>query len=160
MKQYSLTGNKLHLKVKKTPFLVRIFLISLTSFIFLMPFISAILIISSDSEFKLGNFLLFIFCGLVGFYFLRLTLWNIYGREIIIFKENKFSYNTDYKWFKGKMQHLEINEPLEFGINPIGYEEDFKGALEISSGELFFHCVTKMPEAELKELIIELEFLK
>lgn len=95
------------------------------------------------------------FFGLLGFYMLRVTLWNTYGKETITFENNNITYIADYGWFKDGKKQIEFKKPLMYSIRQIGYEDDNKGGLVMGLEEPFM-CVTKMPNAELEELIEKL----
>lgn len=158
-KQYQIDGSKLTLSVKKAPLLVRLvmFLFSILSFLF--PLLGMICGLAMGTGMHIGYLIMLFIFGLVGFYVLRISLWNTYGKETVIFKEKIIEYYADYGWFKDGRKQMEINQPVEFGIRQIGYEEDNKGGLIIGLEEPNITCVTKMSKTELEELIDELKTL-
>ncbi|MBZ4033690.1 hypothetical protein K6T82_02865 [Flavobacterium sp. 17A] len=152
MQQYHFQNNTLHLKVKKSPFLVRatMFVVAFSFFIF--PVIG--LIFSVIGGFGL-NFSYFIAIGifsLIGFYTLRVSLWNTYGEETIQIFENKVIYEANYKWFKDAKKETLISNP-NFYAAPAGYEEDNEGVLIIASDEIKIESVVKMKMNQLEDLI-------
>jgi hypothetical protein len=94
--------------------------------------------------------------GLIGFYLLRVFLWNSYGKETISFNNNNITYEADYKWFKDGKKTKEINSP-NFSIKPIGYEDENFGVLIINSENDTLESVVKIPNDQLEELISKLK---
>jgi len=47
----------------------------------------------------------------------KYTLWNIYGREILIINTKSFSYQHDYGWFNIKMKTIKTERGILFGID-------------------------------------------
>jgi hypothetical protein len=90
--------------------------------------------------------------GLLGFYMLRIFLWNTYGHEIITFNGNTFTYEADYGWFKDGKPPVEIN-PIVFSHKQIGYESEQIGVLVIGNSGSGIECVSQLPLKELEELI-------
>lgn len=97
--------------------------------------------------------------GLLGFYLLRVFLWNSYGKETIIFTNDGITYEADYGWFKSSKQFANIVE-THFMISPIGYEDENLGVLIIRINESTIETVTKLPQETLEKLIQELKDLK
>lgn len=98
------------------------------------------------------------FFGIMGFYMLRLSLWNTYGRETITFNSTEIIYTADYGWFTDGKKQKEISGSIELSTRQIGYEDDDTRGLVIGLDEPII-CVTKLPGAELKELIEKLNNL-
>lgn len=154
-KQYELNKNSLELRVKKAPLFVRSVMFFFTFLFFLLPLTGMILGLSMGKGMHIGYLIgLFVF-GLLGFYMLRMSLWNTYGKETISFNRENVTYLADYGWFKDGKKQKEIKIPREYSIRQIGYEDDNKGGLVIGLDDPII-CVTKMPITELQELIDEL----
>lgn len=154
-KQYEINSNVLVLRVKKAPLFVRSVMFFFTSLFFLLPLTGMILGLAMGKGMHIGYLIgLFIF-GLLGFYMLRMSLWNTYGKETITFNHENVIYLADYGWFKDGKKQKEINAPREYSIRQIGYEDDNKGGLVIGLDDPII-CVTKMPIVELEELIDKL----
>ncbi|WP_117883577.1 hypothetical protein [Aureibaculum luteum] len=108
--------------------------------------------ISFGGEFHIGYIIgLFLFC-LLGFYLLRISLWNTYGEEIIVFNKSTINYEADYGWFKDGRKVINV-EHLNYTMRIIDYEEDKKSALIISNNDDTIESVVKMDNDELVELI-------
>ncbi|MCA1763114.1 MAG: SoxR reducing system RseC family protein [Flavobacteriales bacterium] len=94
MKQFHLNGRELTLTVKRAPLFIRgmLFLFAFLSFI--MPLVGMILYMAFGYGFHFGFLIgLFIF-GLLGFYLLRVALWNTLGIEILVFSKFVFHQAT------------------------------------------------------------------
>lgn len=155
MKQFDLQGNTLTLSVKKSPILVRAFMFFVTflSFIFsVAPLIFGSLF---GFGFQIQYFGILLIFGLIGFYLLRVSLWNTYGKETFNFLTPTILYEADYGWFEDGKKRLELKR---FILNylSVGYEEDNKGLLVLGDGENWIQSVVKMPIGQIDELIEEL----
>ena len=157
MSSYVFENNKLILSVKKSPFLVRVVLFSLSFLSFLSPFIGIILTLILGGRFHFGFLIGVVFFGLIGFYMLRNSLWNTYGKEVILFeKNNQVQYEADYGWFKDGNKKINLDF-LKFSIRPVGYTEDNLGALVVGDETNSVESVVKIPIKQLEELIMILE---
>jgi len=157
MKQYSLNDKTLTLKVKKSPFIIRgiMFFLSFTSFI--LPLLGITIGIKIGKGLHIGYFVgLFLF-GLLGFYLLRISLWNTFGKETIIFSKSTIEYVADYRWFKDGKKNITLNKELSFWIEHVGYTEDNVGNLIIGNENERIESVVKIPITQLKKLLIELK---
>jgi hypothetical protein len=96
-----------------------------------------------------------IFC-LIGFYLLRISLWNSHGEETIEFNDSEIIYVADYGWFKDGKKTLDTKE-VTYSIKPIGYEEAHCGVLIISNGKVEIESVVKIPKHHLEKLISKIE---
>lgn len=153
--QYQLAGNELTLKVRKSPLFIR----SVTFLFAFLFFISPIVAILGVEKLHIFYFIVTFLFALMGFYLLRIALWNTYGKEIITFNNDIIDYIADYGWFKDSKKQIAVKERLDYGIMPIGYEEDHEGTLIISLEELNIVCVTKMPISEIEKLIEKLHVM-
>lgn len=156
-KQYELNNNMLILSVKKAPMFVRAIMYLFSFLFFLLPLTGMILGLVMGKGMHFGYLIGLFFFGLMGFYMLRMSLWNTYGKEIIVFNQKNIEYSADYGWFKDGKKQKELDRKVEFGIRQVGYEDDQTGALVIGLDEPNIICATKMPNAELEELIDILE---
>lgn len=152
MKQFEINGNNLTLRVQKSPVFIRTVFFVFTFLFFALPLMGVVFSILSGGGFHVGFLIGLGLFGLMGFYLLRVSLWNTYGCETICFAGHKVNYQADYGWFRDGKKEKEI-VPLCFSVKPIGYEEDHKGVLIIGKGESIIESVTKMPVTELEELI-------
>ena len=158
MAQFDLQSNKLFLKVRKTPIIIRCIFFMFSFTFFIAPIISIVISISNGNGLKFGYFVFIGVFGLMGFYLLRVSLWNTYGNEVIEIFENKIIYEADYGWFKDGKKEITFIEP-NYSIKSIGYEEENRGVLVIASNEMRIESVVKMPIPQLEELIERLKSL-
>ncbi|MFK7786204.1 MAG: hypothetical protein AB8B56_13880 [Crocinitomicaceae bacterium] len=154
MKQYSVDDEVIKLTVKR-PNVALIALLAFITFVtFAGPVMGIILTLAAGNGFHIGLFFGAVISGLIGFYLLRNTLWNMYGQEIISLKNNELEYVADYGWFQDKVKSVQKSSELELNIQTIGYEDENKGVLVITTEDDSIQCATKMDIAELEELII------
>ena len=156
MKQHELNNGELTLRVNRSPIFVRIVIFLFAFLFFLLPLVGMILSILMGNGFHIGFLIGIGFFGLMGFYLLRIGLWNTYGTEIIKLQSGKVVYEANYGWFKDAKKTKEIT-PLSFSLKQIGYEEDNEGVLIIGSHDSIIECVTKMSIDEINELIKKLK---
>jgi len=156
MEQFKLENNKITLTSKPSPLFARGLILFFAIISILLPVGGMIGSMANGNRFHIGFLITTGIFGLIGFYLLRVFLWNSYGKETIVFSKNQVTYEADYKWFKDgkKTQNF---ESLEFSIKPIGYQEDNIGTLVIESNEDCIESVVKMPNKELDSLILELK---
>lgn len=153
MMQYFIDSKGINLKVRRAPIVVLVMFSFITILAFVSPLIGIILNLAAGKGFHIGLFFGLVIFGLLGFFLLRNTLWNAFGQETIRFENNEIEYVADYGWFKDKVKSFSYSNDLSFGIKPIGYEEDHKGTLIISTSNGTVNCVTKMNIDELQNLI-------
>lgn len=151
-KQYHLNNNILTLKVKKAPLFVRSVMFVFTFLFFLLPLFGLVFRLSMGKGLHIVNFIALFVFGLLGFYMLRISLWNTNGKETITFNDENIIYLADYVWFKDGEKQKDYNKPLILLKKQIGYDDDDKAVLVIGLEEPII-CVTKMSNAELEELI-------
>lgn len=161
MKQFQIKDNNLILRSKRAPLLITLILFIVAILFFIMPLFGMILYIANGDGFHVGFLFALFFFGILGFYMLRLALWNTYGNEVITFTDNYIHYVADYEWFKdGKKEREIVPSRINFSIRQIGYVDDNKGALVINLNDDDILCVTKMPTDQLEELVLKLFSLK
>jgi hypothetical protein len=107
------TANEIVIIGVKSPMIIRIVLSVLFVAFFSIPIIALILqIIDKDGlHFILVPTALF-FWGFA-YFFLRTILWNSYGKETITITPELIEYIADYKFFKGPIVSISMEE-LEF----------------------------------------------
>jgi len=156
MTQYSFKQNQLTLSVAKSSLFVRGTLFVFAGLFFMAPISSILFSVISGKGFHMGFMVMLFLFSIMGYYLLRIALWNTFGKEVITFNNNRLTYLADYGWFKDALKSKEI-EPLQYSIRRIGFEEDQKGALVIGDEGNNIQCATKMKTAELNELISQLK---
>lgn len=158
-KQVQLNGNQLLLTVKKAPVFVRLTLFIFAFLAFLMPLLGMVFYISDGNGFHIGFLFGFFFFGVIGFYLLRIALWNTYGKEVVTFHRSELTYLANYGWFSGSEKRIERDNVITFSTRKIGYEDQNKGGLVVEISGTTIQCVTKMPIVQLEDLVNELSEL-
>ena len=157
LKRYTLHNNILELYVKKSPVIGRGFILLLAFVMVALPVLGMILNFMDGNAFHFGYIIGLGIFSLISFYFVRLFLWNTYGKEIIVIGETTVSYYVDYHYFKGNPKEINY-EGLSYSIVPIGFEEEQMGNLVISASAMdFIESGVNMDIEELVELIKVLE---
>lgn len=159
-KRYSLTDNILELYVKKSPPIGRGFILFLAFISVALPIMGMVFRFMDGGSFHFGFIIGLGAFSLIGFYFVRLFLWNTYGKEVITIGETTVSYYVDYHYFKGNQQEITYEE-LVFEIEQIGFEEEQLGRLIIAANEKeFIHSSVNMDLRELEEIIRKLNVVE
>ncbi|MFH7000308.1 hypothetical protein ACHRVZ_20510 [Flavobacterium sp. FlaQc-57] len=94
--------------------------------------------------------------SVIGFYLLRIALWNTYGEETIEILENKITYEANYNCFKDGKKEMAITVP-SYSFKSVGYGEDNEGVLVISSENVQMESVVKMPMEQIESLLFILK---
>ncbi|NYA70516.1 hypothetical protein HZF10_06255 [Flavobacterium sp. MAH-1] len=128
----------------------------ITILCFALPLSGFVLSVISGAGIKFGGLIAIGVFSLLGFYMLRLALWNHRGEEIIRFRNDEISYIADYRYFRDGKKSIRRNE-ISYSVCPVGYEEENVGVLIISNGESEIASVVKMPRNNIEKLIELLE---
>lgn len=159
-KRHTLNQNTLTLHVKKSPLLGRIFILFLAFIAVALPIMGMVFRFLDGGGFHFGFLIGLGAFSLIGFYFVRLFLWNTYGKEVIAIGDNIVSYYVDYHYFKGNQQEIKY-EALVFEVEQIGFEEEQLGRLIIAANEKeFIHSSVNMDISELEEIIQKLSVME
>lgn len=157
MQQFNFKNNTLILKVKKSPLAIRIVMFFFAFAFFVFPVLGTIDSILTGGGMQFGYLIGIGVFALMGFYLLRVSLWNTYGEEIIEISKNMIIYEVNYGWFKDAKEEIAITTVPEYSFKFVGYEEDNEGVLVISSEEFQMESVVKIPVVHLEELILTLQ---
>ncbi|MBJ2173165.1 hypothetical protein JBL43_02870 [Aureibaculum sp. A20] len=158
MQQFNLNNNTLTLKVQKSPLFVRSVMFLFSFLFFIAPVVGMGFAISFGGKFHIGYIFMMILFGLLGFYLLRISLWNTYGEEVIIFNKSTINYEANYGWFKDGKKLIN-SDNVKYSSRAIGYEEDEKSALIIENSDNKIESVVKIHNDELNELIQLLQLI-
>lgn len=93
-------GMQLEIYGKKAPTLILSFLISFAFAIFLVPILILCYLLHIGEGIPFAIILTWIIAWLVSGYLTKLYLWNKYGKEVFIVKDNLFRHYYDYHLFK------------------------------------------------------------
>lgn len=155
MKQTNFFDNILELNVRKSPIVIRVIFFTFSFAFFLFPLFGAIAAIAMGKSFHIGYLISIGIFSLMGFYLLRISLWNTYGKETLIFSKNKIIYEANYGWFKDAKKEISL-ENVRFSFVPVGYEEENNGVLLVENDNNKIQCAVKMPKENVEEIIQEL----
>ena len=149
MEQFTLTDNTLILKIKKVSIVLRSIMFFFTFISFVLPLLGLIINLFIGGGFNIGFIFGMAFFGFIGLTLLRMSLWNTFGREEIIFSDTQITYQADYGWFKGTATVYDY--VLEsFSIKTLSKNE---GTLIIQGEKGYIETVIKMPINEIETLI-------
>lgn len=123
-----IVNNKIIIHGKKVPKGILIFLGFFVLAAVVIPILATVLLVQSKEGLSIGIFITYFICGLIGFYMLRLLLWNAYGKEILVITPEKITYCADFKFFLGNSKEFPINETskkdLALRINIMGETDE------------------------------------
>lgn len=159
MQQFNFKNNILNLKVKKSPLAIRIIMFFFAFASFILPVFGTIWGLVLGGGLEIGYFIGIGLFSIMGFYLLRVALWNTYGEETIEILENKIIYEANYGWFKDGKKEIAISDP-SYSFKSVGYQEDNEGVLVISSENVQMESVVKMPIEQIEALLFVLEPVK
>ena len=157
-KQYDLDNKILTLKVLKTPWSLRGFILFIAFLTLAIPVGVIIFSITSGNGIDIKMILAILLMGYSAFRLLRIFLWNTYGKETILFNQGNLLYEADYGWFKDAEKSFAY-ENLDFDIKPV-LNKPGMGNLVIKTEKEACTSVVAIPVPELKKLIAELENVK
>ena len=93
-----------------TPKGIRIFLGLFASIAFIAPVLVTIILLVTGSGLSFGLIISYIIFWAVGYYLLRIILWNTFGKEIITFENDKITYHCDYKYFQDNKKEIKTDQ--------------------------------------------------
>ena len=138
------------LEIVKAPFSLRLFLGIFMVIGFLTPVAVLILNLYKDLEFGFSFITTVIIGLLVGFYLLRLILWNTYGKENLAIYSDKIKYHCDYKYFKGNKKTLHGSQ---LSAEPKWEHQRNSGKLKIASENGAVETSIYLPQDKLMKLV-------
>lgn len=93
---------------KKTAANVILFLAILT---FIMPVLALfLLLIPGGFGISFSHFIILAIFWALGFYLIRLVLWNKCGKEVFMVSKGRFIHYNDYKYFKDNYKEIELTK--------------------------------------------------
>lgn len=149
------TPTLISIKAAQSTKITRIILQIFMTISFAMPIIATIIAIFI-LELKPGILITYLIFGGTGYFFLKLFLWNKYGKEIFHLETDKIVYEADYKLFKGNKKE----------IKSIGFTLTIKesegttgklGTITLTNKEINIESVIKVPVKELIEIKDKIE---
>ncbi|NCP85604.1 MAG: hypothetical protein GW823_12125 [Bacteroidetes bacterium] len=135
------------IKGKSTPVLIKIILAIFLVICILMP-IGATIFSFGESGLHIGIVFSFILFWGIGFYLLRVILWNTFGQETLLLNTKKILYLADYKYFKDGKR--------EIGIKNLTIKIIYENQKNKTVGRLFLFNETEQLETVLQTNILVL----
>lgn len=127
----------IEVSVNKSHIIARLILIILILVSIIVPIVILFYAIGVGRQIGVGYiFSLLLFIASFAF-FLRMFLWNTYGKEVFLIENNKVLFYNDYKYFKDNLKQYEFSIEVILGCIPIG-EEDFVQIKNVSA--LYDYC--------------------
>lgn len=106
----------------KSPLATRIPILVLAIVCALIPFAVLGYRLVEGLGFHISIVIMILFFGAFSYSLLRTLLWNTYGREILLFKEDTITYTTDYKHLKGSSFGIQSDISTQFSY--VNKEQD------------------------------------
>jgi hypothetical protein len=154
--QIKIHGSQLTICAKKAPLFIRIVLTLILSILIFIPLAVTFFVLNNEDVPRIGIAFSFILCWGIGFYLLRVTLWNSIGREILTLDPEKISYIADYRLFKDGRQEIKT----KFLKTEIIYEDEPNkpfGRLRLSNESTSIETVLQTTITELEEIRNEIK---
>ena len=150
--------SKITLTSPRASIFCRIILQFFTVFFFILPILSTIGTMLLIGELSFGFVFFYIMFGLSGYYFLRLFLWNKYGKELIYLEKEKIIYEADYKFFKDNKTEIDT-KTLAVEIKQHNVSNEIFGTLLLKDEDQFIDTIVQIPLLEIESLKIKIEEL-
>lgn len=155
-KQFNIDDNQLIISTRKSPIFIRIVLTTFLVLIASIPIAVTIFVLKSGEGPFIGIVFSFLLCWGIGFYLLKLTLWNSVGREILSMETDKISYVADYRLFKDGRKEIEIKD-LETELIHEEQSDNPLGRLRLRTKSNSLETVLQMTISEVEELRKEIK---
>lgn len=155
-RQVNIEGNQLTISARKTPLFIRIVLTGILVILALIPLAVTFFSLTYGDGLHIGIFFSFLIGWGVGFYLLRIILWNSIGQEILILTPESITYIADYRLFKDGQKEILTDDLL----TEIIYEDEPNkplGRLRLKSKSTTIETVLQTTVAELEELEKEIK---
>lgn len=120
----------IEIRVNKAHTIARIILIILILISAITPIIVLFYAINMNREIGVGYIFSLLLFVISLIFFLRMFLWNAYGKEVFLIENNKVLFYNDYKYFKDNLKQFDFNKII-VGCIPQG-GEDFNKIKEVS----------------------------
>jgi hypothetical protein len=154
--QVNIDGYRLIITTNKSPLIVRLIFAFLLVVSFLIPLVAIYFAINYVDGLQFGLIITFLIFWGIGYYILRLFLWNTYGQEILTLNSENVSYVADFKFFKDGYQELDTKD-LSAEVILDQNSSESKGHLKIQNKSSFIETVLKTKKADLDMLRHEID---
>ena len=148
----TINPDRIEIDHANTPWVIRAILNLILAICGLIPILVTYFVLTKGDGPHFGIFISYLIFWGLGFYLLRIALWNTFGKEIITLEQDKISYLADYKYFKDGLKELKIKN-LDIQII---YED----TMDIHVGRLRISNQESEIETVLKSSLTDLELIK
>ena len=150
--QILIEGNVMEVHTKNAPFLANTFIGFLAISMFLLPIMSMIMMIKMGDQMRFGLFVGFGFFWFLSFWMTRQFLWNLYGKEVLTFKNRRIYYYSDFKYFQDSRKEIDATT---FDVSVLELQEwDEKlGQLVFTSSKGVIELATKVPLKDAEDIV-------
>lgn len=90
--------------------------------------------------------------GFIAWHFLKLVLWHIYGKELIMFSKDRVTYTADYRMFQESKQEIPLDTQTSMSVVD---HKDGSVYLRLSHGEQHIETVILVPRGQFKNFAWE-----
>ena len=144
--------NQIIIDHTKTPWIIRVILTLILSICALIPLAVTFFVLSQGDGPHISIFISYLIFWGLGFYLVRVVLWNTFGKEIISLDQNRVTYIADYKYFKDGKKEL----------NSHGLQTEiiYEDTMDIHVGRLRIFNQTEEIETVLQSSLSDLEKMK
>ena len=104
--QIHIDQNQLVISARKTTLFIRLVLSIILTAISVIPLAVTFVSLTKGKGPHIGIFFSFLLCWGVGFYLLRIILWNWVGKEILTLNSGTITYIADYGLFKDAQKEI------------------------------------------------------
>jgi hypothetical protein len=154
--QVNIQENKITISVNKAPLFIRVVLSIFIVFLALIPLAVTFFALTYGDGLHIGIAFSFLIGWGVGFYLLRITLWNSVGREILSLNPESIVYLADYILFKDGRQKISTTD-----LRAETFYEDKPnkslGRLRLKSNSAVIETALLMTLPDLEEIKTEIQ---
>ena len=155
-KQFNIEENRMIISARKSPLFIRIVLTSFLVLIALIPIAVTFFVLTFGDGPHIGIVFSYVLFWGIGFYLLKLTLWNSVGREILSLENEKISYVADYGLFKDGRKEIETEDLVTEVIQEEHSDKPY-GRLRLKTKTNSLETILQMTISEIEELRKEIK---
>lgn len=133
--EVEIKGNEVIISNRNRPIFILSIFAALTTIALLIPILATLIAFKETIEITFGLLLSYLLCWGIAVYFIRIILWNVYGKEIIEIRDSKVEYLCSYKFFIDNKMTLNL-ENIE--IIQKENEDETKSTLILGDKENMF----------------------
>lgn len=128
-----------------------LFMVILFAFLLLIAVLGIcillVVLVTGSVNFHYGYLLGIALLCFLSWYFLRLFLWNSYGKELIMFSKDRITYTADYRMFQESKQEIPLDEHTHMSVAD---HNDGSVYLRMSHGKQVIETIILVPKGQFK----------